>query len=76
VHHAMWVTFTETRCHIPESLCTTTTCSPHPRGMRVQQDSPRGFRGRSMQDPGFELRRITLPRTWVNKGKKREIREP
>src|SRR5215210_7970716 len=30
-------------------------------------------RARSMQDPGFELPRITLPRrTWVNKGKERK----
>jgi hypothetical protein len=30
----------------------------------------RPYRTRAMQDPGYELRRIHLPRTWVNKGKK------
>jgi len=29
-----------------------------------------GYRGEAMQDLGYELRRIPIPRTWVNKGKK------
>ena len=28
----------------------------------------RGYRGADMQDPASELPRITIPRTWVNKG--------
>ncbi len=33
-----------------------------------------GYQGEAMQDLGFELLRIPLPRTWVNKGKKRKGR--
>ena len=29
-----------------------------------------GYRGEAMQDLGYELRRIPIPRTLVNKGKK------
>ena len=29
-----------------------------------------GYRGEAMQDLGYELRRISIPHTWVNKGKK------
>jgi hypothetical protein len=29
-----------------------------------------GVPGRAMQDLGYELPRIPIPRTWVNKGKK------
>src|SRR5215211_7253648 len=29
-----------------------------------------GYRGEAMQDPGYELPRISIPRTWVNKGTK------
>src|SRR5215211_2574958 len=31
------------------------------------------FGGRFMHDPGCELRRIHLPRTWVNKGRKKQL---
>src|SRR5215212_1351025 len=31
-----------------------------------------GYRGGAMQDLGYELRRIPIPRTWVNKGMKKE----
>jgi hypothetical protein len=31
----------------------------------------RGLRTRAMQHPAFRLRRIPLPRTWVNKGKRK-----
>ena len=27
-----------------------------------------GYRAEAMQDPGYELPRIPIPRTWVNKG--------
>jgi hypothetical protein len=30
-----------------------------------------GWRGGDMQHPGYELPRIHIPRTWVNKGKKK-----
>src|SRR5215212_4041332 len=30
-----------------------------------------GYRGGVMQDPGYELRRIPIPRTWVNRGQEK-----
>src|SRR5918995_2982716 len=33
-----------------------------------------GYRGGAMQDPGYELRRILIPRTSVNKGRKKRER--
>jgi hypothetical protein len=32
----------------------------------------RGYRGDALQDPGYELRRKSIPRTPVNKGKRRD----
>jgi hypothetical protein len=32
-----------------------------------------GYRGEAMQDPGYDLPRIPIPRTWVNKGIKKGI---
>jgi hypothetical protein len=29
-----------------------------------------GYRGAAMQDTGYELRRIPIPRTWVNKDRR------
>jgi hypothetical protein len=31
-----------------------------------------GVGGEAMQDPGYELPRIPIPRTWVNKGKEKD----
>jgi hypothetical protein len=33
-----------------------------------------GYRGASMQDLGYELPRIPIPRTWVNKPSGRVLR--
>jgi hypothetical protein len=44
---------------IPESLCTTTTCSPPSRGLGATEAMLAALGGLSMQDPGCELRRIT-----------------
>ena len=30
-----------------------------------------GCRGEAMQDPGYELRRTSIPGSWVNKGKEK-----
>jgi|SRR5215207_1073560 len=56
--------------HAPGSLCSTTTCRSHSRGVRGYRGHHHGSHGRSMHDAACELRRITIPRTSVNKGKK------
>src|SRR5215208_609260 len=33
-----------------------------------------GYRGETMQDLGYELPRIPIPRTWLNKGKRKKGR--
>src|SRR5215212_4165363 len=49
--------------HIPGSLCTTTTCSPPRLSRGAPEAVLAAFGRRYTQDPGCELRRITLPRT-------------
>src|SRR5215216_3020392 len=40
------------------------------RTAEVRAREALGHRGGAMQDLGYELPRILIPRTWVNKGKK------
>ena len=54
-----------------ESLCTTTICSPVLLGVVASEAIRAALGGGSMHDPASELLRIYLPRTWVNKGKKK-----
>jgi hypothetical protein len=49
----------------------TTTCRPYSRGVCGPRHHPRGSQMRSMHDAASELRRIPLPRTPVNKGKRK-----
>src|SRR5215212_902727 len=53
--------------HISESLCTATTCSPPRMARGAPEAVLAAFGRRYMQDPGCELRRISLPET-VRKG--------
>src|SRR5215217_4708367 len=59
--------------HVLGSLCTITTCrSPHVAGVASETIlAPLG--GHSMHDPASELRRIPIPRTPVNKDKKKGL---
>jgi hypothetical protein len=54
--------------HALGSLCSTTTCRFSIRRVAGLRRLPRGSHGESMQYPASELRRITLPRTPLNKG--------
>jgi hypothetical protein len=58
--------------HVLEPLCDTTICIPLPRGGSDLRRYSSLLRGRPMQDPANDLRRISLPRTPVNRSK-REI---
>ena len=51
-------------------LCTTTTLDPAHAARRPSEAILAPIRGESMQDRASELRRMHLPRTWVNKGMK------
>src|SRR5215207_8506689 len=53
----------------PVTLSSTTTYRSGSRGGKALRSHPRGFGGGFIQDLVCELRRILLPRTWVNKGK-------
>src|SRR5215207_2679794 len=55
-HHAIWVNHTEIRCYTPWPQ----------RAGAVGHFWP--YRGGAMRKAGYELRRIPLPRTRVNKG--------
>jgi hypothetical protein len=44
------------------------------RRMQARRSHPRGSQGRFMHDPASGLRRRPLPRTWVNKGTKKDRR--
>ena len=57
--------------HLGASSCTTTRCRCRVRELRVFRSHPGGPRGCSMQDPASEVPRIQLPRTSVNKHKKK-----
>src|SRR5215213_10241812 len=56
----------------PAYPSTTTTCRPLPRVVVARRSHPRGSGGRFMQERASELRRISLPRTRVNKGTKKD----
>jgi hypothetical protein len=58
--------------HVLEPLCDTTICIPLPRGGSDLRRYSSPLRGRPMQDPAIDLRRMPLPRTPVNRSK-REI---
>jgi hypothetical protein len=53
--------------HLRASSCTATRCSGRSHGVQVLRSASHGSRAYSMQDPASELRRIPLPRRWVNR---------
>jgi hypothetical protein len=62
---------------LPASSCAATRSgrSGAPaRRMQARRSHPRGSQGRFMHDPASGLRRRPLPRTWVNKGTKKDRR--
>ncbi len=57
--------------HDSGSLCKTTTCIHPPAVVDALSDDPRASEGQSMQDLASERPRIYLPRTPVNRERRR-----
>ena len=62
--------------HQDEYLCATTTRSGQLKSYDWLKLSNADLMGRSMQDAEYDLRRICIPRTSVNKGKPGETATP